>query len=130
MPPVLLLLTSHPIVDRYDLSSLRMLGVSATPVSPEMTTACKQRFARRVWSVNIGQSYALTEICACFFPVPPRLVGIDNKLYAAGGATTQVPIEGMARRDVPIGTPGELWIRSPAIMKRVTRATDRLRSAC
>ena len=70
VPPVLLLFTNHPIVDRYDLSSLRLLGIGAAPVSPEMIAACKQRFAKRGWSVNIGQGYGLTETCA-FVLLPP-----------------------------------------------------------
>ena len=61
---MLLFLTNHPLVDKYDLSSLRMLGVGAAPVSAELVHACRARFAKRGWHLNVGQGYGMTEICA------------------------------------------------------------------
>ena len=118
-----------------------------------MIAACKKRFAKRGWSASIGQGYGLTETCAFSFLFlrASRLAGIDSGLCTAGGLTAHMPIEEMAsrptcigrifpnceirvvdeeRRDVPVGTPGELWIRSPAVMKCVARATDWMRHAC
>ena len=65
VPPVLLMFTNSPIVDKYDLSSLRVMVVGAAPVSPEMMLACKARFAKRGWDVHIAQGYGMTEFCAC-----------------------------------------------------------------
>lgn len=63
---MLLLLTNHPLVDKYDLSSLRRLGVGAAPVSAEMMLACKARFARRGWHLEVSQGYGMTELSASF----------------------------------------------------------------
>ena len=81
----------------------------------------------------------------------PRRAWTDNGLCTAGGVTAHMPDDQMAgrptsigrvfptceirvvddeRRDVPVGTPGELWLKSPATMKCVAQATDRLNCPC
>ena len=56
VPPVVLLLSKHPIVDQYDLSSLRMLMCGAAPMTHELVEAMYQRI-----KVPIKQAYGLSE---------------------------------------------------------------------
>ncbi|EKM61768.1 uncharacterized protein PHACADRAFT_204921 [Phanerochaete carnosa HHB-10118-sp] len=116
-PPVLLLLTNHPLVDKYDLSSLRRLGIGAAPVSAEMMLACKARFARRGWHLEVGQGYGMTELSGVATHIP--LEEIEGRPTSIGiiFPNCEMRIVDEESKDVPVGTPGELWIRSPAVMK-------------
>ncbi len=56
VPPVVLLLAKHPIVDKYDLSSLRMLNSGAAPLTHELVEGVFRRL-----KVPIKQGYGLSE---------------------------------------------------------------------
>ena len=56
VPPVVLLLGKHPIIDKYDLSSLRMLSSGAAPLTQELVEAVYKRL-----KVPIKQAYGLSE---------------------------------------------------------------------
>ena len=43
VPPVVLLLAKHPIVDKYDLSSLRMLNSGAAPLTQDLVESMYAR---------------------------------------------------------------------------------------
>ncbi|PHH76517.1 hypothetical protein CDD80_1488 [Ophiocordyceps camponoti-rufipedis] len=55
-PPIVLLLTRHPAVSDYDLSSLRFITSGAAPLSKDLVAAVWQRF-----SVGVKQGYGLSE---------------------------------------------------------------------
>lgn len=56
VPPVILLLGKHTAVNKYDLSSLRMLNSGAAPLSQELVETVHKRI-----NVPIKQGYGLTE---------------------------------------------------------------------
>ena len=56
VPPVVLLLSKHPIVDKYDLGSLRMMSSGAAPLTKELIDALYRRL-----KVPIKQGYGLSE---------------------------------------------------------------------
>ena len=56
VPPVVLLLGKHPVVDNYDLSSLRMMNSGAAPLTPELVNAVYDRL-----KVPLKQGYGLSE---------------------------------------------------------------------
>jgi acyl-coenzyme A synthetase/AMP-(fatty) acid ligase len=56
VPPVALLLSKHPLVDKYNLSSLRMVMSAAAPMTRELAVAMYDRI-----KVPIKQAYGLTE---------------------------------------------------------------------
>src|SRR6266576_3136059 len=43
VPPLVLALAQHPAVDRYDLSSLRVMMSGAAPLEADLETACARR---------------------------------------------------------------------------------------
>jgi len=43
VPPVILALAGHPLVDRYDLSSLRFLGCGGAPLGADVEQRCADR---------------------------------------------------------------------------------------
>lgn len=56
VPPVVLLLSKHPVVEKYDMSSLRMLNCGAAPLTRELVEAVYNRL-----KVPIKQGYGLSE---------------------------------------------------------------------
>jgi 4-coumarate--CoA ligase len=56
VPPVVLLLSKHPLVTKYDLSSLRMFTCGAAPMSRELVNAMYERI-----KVPVKQAYGLSE---------------------------------------------------------------------
>ena len=56
VPPVVLMLSKHPIVDKYDLSSIRMLNSGAAPLTKEIQQAIWDRL-----KIPVKQGYGLSE---------------------------------------------------------------------
>ncbi len=56
VPPVVLLLGKSPIVDKYDLSSLRIIGSGAAPLTRELVSMVRKRL-----NVPVRQGYGLSE---------------------------------------------------------------------
>jgi acyl-CoA synthetase (AMP-forming)/AMP-acid ligase II len=56
VPPIMLALAKHPLVDRFDLSALRFLGSGAAPLDAELEEACAKRLG-----CLTAQGYGLTE---------------------------------------------------------------------
>lgn len=56
-PPIVLALARSPVVDKYDLSSLRMLNSGAAPLKPELVNA----LVTRIKTIGIKQGYGLSE---------------------------------------------------------------------
>jgi acyl-CoA synthetase (AMP-forming)/AMP-acid ligase II len=55
-PPVVLALAKHPLVSKYDLSSLRFLNSGAAPLTKELVEGVWQRF-----KIGVKQGYGLSE---------------------------------------------------------------------
>ena len=74
VPPVVLLLGKHPVVDKYDLSSLRILNSGAAPLTRELVDTVYKRL-----KVPIKQGYGLSETSPTthtqvYFPLLIRLL--------------------------------------------------------
>ncbi|KAF1776779.1 Leucine-rich repeat domain, L domain-like [Phytophthora cactorum] len=90
VPPIIQFLAKHPLVDKYDLSSLNRLASGAAPLGDELVDAIQNRL-----ELPVLQSYGMTEL--------------------AGSATHSSRTE--YRVDLPVNQRGELVIRSPGAMK-------------
>lgn len=66
VPPIALLLSKHPIVDRYDLSSVKVIISSAAPLSHDIIDKLSKKYG---WEILIG--YGLTE-CTLATHFTPR----------------------------------------------------------
>jgi acyl-CoA synthetase (AMP-forming)/AMP-acid ligase II len=56
VPPIVLALAKHPLVDEYDLSKLRVITSGAAPLGEELERSCSERLG-----CLIKQGYGLTE---------------------------------------------------------------------
>ena len=111
VPPVMLALANHPLVDRYDLSSLRWIGCGAAPLGAEIEQRCADRLG-----CIVAQGFGMTEAGACIAINPlhaPRR-GSAGRLLPNTQARIVDPSGGV---DLGPGRAGELWIRGPQLMR-------------
>ena len=112
VPPIVLALAKHPIVDSFDLSALATVFSGAAPLGDDLARACAKRL-----NVRVRQGYGLTETS----PVThyhPMSADVDEPasvgpLVANTEARVVDPGTG---QDVQRGERGELWIRGPQVM--------------
>ena len=117
-PPIAVALAKHPIVDDYDISSVRTMLSGAAPLDGETGEAAARRLHARML-----QGYGMTEMSPVSHVIPPESTDIpvssigvlipnqEAKLVdvATGTEITDAGPEG-------VSAPGELWVRGPNIM--------------
>ncbi|KAH7009732.1 hypothetical protein EDB80DRAFT_868264 [Ilyonectria destructans] len=110
VPPVLLLLGKHPIVENYDLSSLRMLSSGAAPLTKELVDGVYQRI-----KVPVKQGYGLSETS------PATHAQVWDQWQSTMGSVGPLLPNMVAKymsadeKEVPAGQTGELWLKGPNI---------------
>ena len=120
VPPVCLGLTLTPLLDEYDVSSLRFLLSGAAPLSGELQT----RLAERLGCAVI-QGYGLTETS------PMTNTDFTDERGRPGTIGPAIPdteervvdLE-TGERDLPPGELGELLVRGPQVMKGYYRQPE------
>jgi acyl-CoA synthetase (AMP-forming)/AMP-acid ligase II len=111
VPPIVLALAKHPMVDKFPLS-LRWVFSGAAPLGQDLSEACARRLGCLVF-----QGYGLTETSPATHLSPPDH---RNRLGSVGfpvpGTECKVvdPATGEA---LGPGKDGELWMRGPQVMK-------------
>lgn len=112
VPPVILQLAKNPIVDKYDLSSLRMMNSGAAPLTKELVEALYARL-----KVPVKQGYGLSETSPTTHTQP-----WDRWQSTIGSVGTLLPNQtakymSAEEKEVAVGEVGELWIKGPNIFK-------------
>lgn len=113
VPAIAHALAADPAVERRDLSSLRHVLCAAAPLGRELTEATKQ-----LLGCPLTEGFGMTEMSGVTHLVPP--FGAERKPGSIGP-----PIPGVDCRlvdpdtghDVNPGERGELWMRSPKVMR-------------
>jgi 4-coumarate--CoA ligase len=110
VPPVVLLLSKHPCVSEFDLSSLRMLNSGAAPLTGELVDAAYERI-----KCPVKQGYGLSETSPTTHTQPwedwHRTIGSVGKMVP--NMTAKYMSED--GRELPAGEIGELWMKGPNI---------------
>lgn len=112
VPPVVLLLSKHPVVDKYDLSSIRMLNCGAAPLTHELVEAVYRRL-----KIPIKQGYGLSETSPTTHT--QRWEDWDKNIGSVGLLLPNMTAKYMSPEEieVPVGDTGELWMKGPNIFK-------------
>jgi acyl-CoA synthetase (AMP-forming)/AMP-acid ligase II len=113
VPPIVLAMTKSPVVDNYDLSSLKMIFSGAAPLGADLSNECMQRVG-----CSIRQGYGMTETSPVTHSSPPRPE--DMKLGAVGTAapnTECILVDPATNAELGPNQEGELWVRGPQVMK-------------
>ncbi len=111
VPPVAIALAKHPIVDNYDLSSVKQVFSGAAPLGAEVADAV----GKRLNCISM-QGYGMTELS----PVSHASSATDHRSGASGRALPNTDcriIDIETGADLPPGQEGELWIKGPQVMQ-------------
>jgi PAS domain S-box-containing protein len=111
VPPIVRTLARHPLVDRYDLGSLRYIMSGAAPLPEDIARACADRMG-----CVIKQAYGLTETGPTTHWTPRDAVRVTSAGLPVPNTECQVVDVG-SKRPVPTGELGEIWVRGPQVMK-------------
>jgi acyl-CoA synthetase (AMP-forming)/AMP-acid ligase II len=109
VPPIALALARDPLVDRFDLSSLRVIMLSAAPCSAELEIECEERLG-----CTVAQALGMTEGAPVSLPREPVCHGSSGVLAPVTEAIVVDPERG---ERVGVDEAGELWIRGPQVMR-------------
>ncbi|XP_008803610.2 4-coumarate--CoA ligase 2 [Phoenix dactylifera] len=117
VPPLVLALAKHPVVEKYDLSSIRIVLSGAAPLGKELEEALRTRVPQAVF----GQGYGMTEAGPVLSMCPA--FAKDPVVAKSGSCGIVVRNAGLKVVDPETGfslgrnQPGEICIRGPQIMK-------------
>ncbi|EDO33258.1 predicted protein [Nematostella vectensis] len=113
VPPIMIFLAKHEMVDQYDLSSLIDITVGAAGMGEELMQSVKDRLSNLKY---LRQGYGMTELSPVSHVVPldtynPKSVGVllpnlECKI-----------IDLSSGEEVEQGKEGEICIRGPTVMK-------------
>jgi len=111
VPPVLLLIAKHPIVDKYNLSSLRMCNSGAAPLTKELVEQVNKRVR-----LPIKQGYGLSETS------PTTHAQLwedwDKSIGSVGKLVTNMQAKYLApdgKTELKRGETGELAVKGPNV---------------
>jgi acyl-CoA synthetase (AMP-forming)/AMP-acid ligase II len=125
VPPIVVQLAKSPVVDKYDLSSIKVAFSGAAPLDADTARAVSERIGCRLL-----QGYGLTETS----PVS-HCVAEDEKEVVPGSVGTAAPNTECKIIDVATGEElgrnrdGEIWIRGPQVMKGYLNNPEATRSS-
>jgi len=117
-PPIAVALAKHPVVDDFDITSVRTVFSGAAPLDGETAEAAAGRMGARIL-----QGYGMSELSPVSHAVPDDRVdmpassvgvllpNVDAKLI---DPETGVEID--AHGDDGLTLPGEIWVRGPNVM--------------
>lgn len=118
--PVLLQFTLMvPDIDKADFSSLQLILYGASPISDEVLAG-----SIKTYKCNFMQVYGLTETTGVVTMLPPEDHDLDgpnkHRLRSCGKPAPGVElriVDTETSKDMPLGEVGEIWLRSPQVMK-------------
>jgi acyl-CoA synthetase (AMP-forming)/AMP-acid ligase II len=113
VPPIVLALAKHPVVERYDISKLRTIMSGAAPLGPELQRACAERLG-----CEVLQGYGMTETS----PVTHTAFGFQD-VVPLGSIGPCIPntlcriVDPLTGADLAPGQEGEICVSGPQVMK-------------
>ena len=109
VPPIVLGLSKTPLVDKYDVSSLKKVLCGAAPLGVHLTNEAASRLR-----CEVLQGYGMTELS----PVSHITPGTDAKPGTSGITVpnTQCRIIDSKGQDLPPNSEGELLVKGPQVM--------------
>jgi acyl-CoA synthetase (AMP-forming)/AMP-acid ligase II len=112
-PPIVVALAKHPLVDKFDLSSVSLVFSGAAPLDENLAQACARRL-----DCNVNQGYGMTEASPA-----THLVSDDIEWKKVGSigpvvAGTECKVVDVATgAELGPGADGEILVRGPQVMK-------------
>jgi acyl-CoA synthetase (AMP-forming)/AMP-acid ligase II len=113
VPPIILALAKHPVVDNYDLSALHTVFSGAAPLGADLARACAARLG-----CTVRQGYGMTETSPVTHVNSPEVT--KTKPGSIGHLVPNTECRVVSTdtgEDAGPGECGELLIRGPQVMK-------------
>ena len=113
VPPIVLALSKHPIVENYKLPRLKTIFSGAAPLGADLTRACMQRL-----NCQVRQGYGMTETSPVTHSSPSELSQIKFGSVGVCAPNTECKIIDLETGET-LGRNhnGEVCVRGPQIMK-------------
>ena len=111
VPPIILALAKHPIVENYDLSALRQVFSGAAPLSAELAAEASARI-----NAEVVQGYGLTETSPVSHATPPGQFKPGSIGVTVSNTEIRV-VDPETGADLDRNEDGEIWIRGPQVMQ-------------
>jgi 4-coumarate--CoA ligase len=111
VPPIILGLAKAPIVDEYDMSSVRQVFSGAAPLGAELAAEAGARMG-----CEVVQGFGMTELS----PVSHCTVEGEYRPGTSGVTVSNTEsriVDPATGEDRGVGERGELWVRGPQVMK-------------
>ena len=113
VPPIVLALSKHPIVDEYPLPNLRTIFSGAAPLGADLTQECMARLG-----CQIRQGYGMTETSPVTHssPAPPMEIKYGSVGVAAPNTECRIASLETGENLGPLDR-GEVCVRGPQVMQ-------------
>ncbi|HEU4709929.1 MAG TPA: AMP-binding protein [Pyrinomonadaceae bacterium] len=113
VPPIVLALSKHPIVDNYRLPKLRTIFSGAAPLGEELTRACMERLG-----CSVRQGYGMTETSPVTHssPAPPKTIKFGSVGVPAPNTECKI-VDLETGEATGWNQRGEVCVRGPQVMK-------------
>jgi acyl-CoA synthetase (AMP-forming)/AMP-acid ligase II len=111
VPPLALFLAKHPVVDKFDLSHLRVIFSGAAPLD----AATQRAVQARLPGVSVRQGYGMTELSPVSHFTDPKNVEAGSVGFLAPGCEAKI-IDPETGAEMGYGEEGELCVRGPNVM--------------
>ncbi|KAK0463817.1 AMP binding protein [Desarmillaria tabescens] len=114
VPPIAVFLSRHPLVEKFDFSSLKLLTSGAAPLGPELTNQVTARLPSLNVNGSVIQGFGMTELS----PVT-HLLPVADAVRKAGSIGLLLPNlqSRIVDEDGRDAQTGEMWIKGPTVMK-------------
>ncbi len=114
VPPILVALAKHPLIDTYDLSHLKRIVSGAAPLGDDLAGAVHKRLG-----CEVKQGYGMTEASPVTHFVPASAQGWTK--YGSVGPVVPgmeaMLVDVETGEETASGARGELWVRGPNVMR-------------
>src|SRR5215213_7253410 len=113
VPPIILALSKHPVVDNYKLPKMHTIFSGAAPLGEDLTRACMERLG-----CSVRQGYGMTETSPVTHssPAPPWPVKFGSVGVPAPNTECKV-VDLQTGEQLGTGERGEVCVRGPQIMQ-------------
>lgn len=109
-PPVAIALAKHPLVDQFDLSSLKVVMSAAAPLGADVAGAVANRLG-----CAVIQGYGMTELSPLSHVVPHRSPRPGAVGISAPNTATRI-VDPASGQDCAPDQEGEVWVKGPQVM--------------
>jgi 4-coumarate--CoA ligase len=113
VPSIVIRLVNDPVVNNYDLSSVKVIACGAAPVGPGILSRLQKKMP---WT-GFRQSYGMTESCCCISTHPPEFYSYEyaNSAGMLLGSTVVKIVDLDSGKELGPNEVGEIYAKGPQI---------------